>query len=200
MDTSKLTGHVPDSVLEQVPDASAMFSINTNLRLAHFLAQCAHESDDFTANVENLNYGAAALKSVFHKYFPTDELAIEYARHPEAIANVVYANRMGNGNTASGDGWKFRGRGYIQLTGKSNYAAFGKSIGVDIVSNPDLVATTYPLLSAAWFWNNDDINAEADKGFSDVVVTLVTKIVNGGTNGLPERLAFFKKYWNLLNS
>jgi len=107
---------------------------------------------------------------------------------------------MGNGDTASGDGWKYRGRGYIQLTGKINYSAFGKSIGVDVVSNPDLVATTYPLLSAAWFWHNDNISAIADKGSSNDVVTAVTRIVNGGTNGLAEREAYFSKYWTALNS
>ena len=124
LNLEKLKGHVPDAVIAQIPDTAAKFNITTNLRLAHFLAQCGHESGGFRAVQENLNYGAKGLRSIFGKYFPDDSTALLYERKPEKIANIVYASRMGNGDKSSGDGWKFRGRGYIQLTGKSNYNAY----------------------------------------------------------------------------
>jgi putative chitinase len=170
------------------------FKINTPLRLAHFLAQCAHESGNFKATKENLNYGAAGLLSIFKKYFPTEALAKSYERQPEKIASRVYASRMGNGDEASKEGFKFRGRGYIQLTGKDNYKAFDAMVPEDILANPDLVATKYPLLSAAWFWNKTSLNALADKGATDADVTAITKRVNGGTHGLPDRIAKFKVF------
>lgn len=198
MDLSKLKGHIPDSVIGQIPDTMKTFKIHTPLRLAHFLAQCGHESAGFKAVNENLNYSKAALQSVFRKYFPDESTAAQYERKPEKIANKVYANRMDNGDEASGDGWKFRGRGYIQLTGKHNYTKFGQAIGQDIPSNPDLVAEKYPLLSAAWFWSSNGLNALADGGSSDEVVTKITKRVNGGTIGLEDRLKHFKEYYHLL--
>jgi len=150
LNLEKLKGHVPDAVIAQIPDTAAKFNITTNLRLAHFLAQCGHESGGFKAINENLNYGAKGLLGVFPKYFNAASAA-QYERKPEMIASKVYANRMGNGDEASKEGWKFRGRGYIQLTGKSNYTNFTKFIGEDCVANPDLVATKYPLASAAFF-------------------------------------------------
>ena len=135
---------------------------------------------------------------IFKKYFPTEAKALQYERKPEKIANLVYGSRMGNGDEASGDGYKFRGRGYIQLTGKNNYAAFGKAINEDITANPDLVSTKYPLLSAAWFWSSNSLNALADKGADDASVTAITKRVNGGTIGLPDRIKHFKEYYTLL--
>ena len=198
MDISRLKGHIPDKVLAQIPDTAAKFEINTPLRLAHFLAQCGHESGQFRVVNENLNYGAKGLLGLFKKYFPTPEKAKLYERKPEKIANLVYASRMGNGPETSGDGYKFRGRGYIQLTGKDNYTAFGKAIGEDIPSNPDLVATTYPLLSAAWFFNKNGLHKLADKGATPEVVTMVTKRVNGGTIGLADRLKHFQEYYALL--
>ena len=198
MDISRLKGHIPDKVLAQIPDTAAKFEINTPLRLAHFLAQCGHESGQFRVVNENLNYGAKGLMGIFKKYFPNEAKAKLYERKPEKIANLVYASRMGNGAEASGDGYKFRGRGYIQLTGKDNYTAFGKAIGEDIPSNPDLVATTYPLLSAAWFFNKNGLHKLADKGATPEVVTMVTKRVNGGTIGLADRLKHFKEYYDLL--
>ena len=198
MNISRLKGHIPDSVLAQIPDTAAKFEINTPLRLAHFLAQCGHESGQFRVVNENLNYGAKGLMGIFKKYFPTPEKAKLYERKPEKIANLVYASRMGNGPEASGDGYKYRGRGYIQLTGKDNYTAFGKAIGEDIPGNPDLVATKYPLLSAAWFFNKNGLHKLADKGDTDQVVTMVTKRVNGGTIGLADRLKHFKEYYALL--
>ena len=197
MNVDKLKGHVPDTVIAQIPGVVEKFEINTPLRLAHFLAQCGHESGGFKVVTENLNYGAAGLQSIFKKYF-TAESAAEYARKPEKIANIVYANRMGNGNQASGEGYKFRGRGFIQLTGKDNYTAFDKTVEDDILANPDLVATKYPLLSAAWFFHKNGLHKIADEGATDAVVTKVTKRVNGGTIGLPDRIKHFNEYNNLL--
>ena len=198
MNIDKLKGHVPDTVIAQIPSVVEKFEINTPLRLAHFLAQCGHESGGFKAVSENLNYGAAGLQSIFKKYF-TPESAKEYQRKPEKIANIVYANRMGNGNQASGEGYKFRGRGFIQLTGKDNYAAFDKTVEEDILATPDLVATKYPLLSAAWFFHKNGLHKIADEGATDLVVTKVTKRVNGGIIGLPDRIKHFNEYNNLLN-
>jgi len=198
MNVDKLKGHVPDTVIAQIPGVVEKFEINTPLRLAHFLAQCGHESGGFKAVSENLNYGAAGLQSIFKKYF-TAESAKEFERKPERIANIVYANRMGNGNQASGEGYKFRGRGYIQLTGKDNYSAFDKTVEDDILASPDLVATKYPLLSAAWFFHKNGLHKIADEGATDAVVTKVTKRVNGGTIGLPDRIKHFNEYNNLLN-
>jgi putative chitinase len=198
MDISKLKGHIPDSVLSQIPNTAAKFEINTPLRLAHFLSQCGHESGQFRVVNENLNYGAKGLLGIFKKYFPTEDKAKMYERKPEKIANLVYASRMGNGPESSGDGYKYRGRGYIQLTGKDNYTAFGKSIGENIAATPDLVATQYPLLSAAWFFNKNGLHKLADKGATPEVVTMVTKRVNGGTIGLADRLKHFKEYYELL--
>ena len=198
MNLEKLKGHIPDSVIAQIPSIETKFEINTPLRLAHFLAQCGHESGGFKVLRENLNYGAKGLRSIFGKYFPTDALALAYERKPEKIANKVYANRMLNGDEASGDGYKFCGRGYIQLTGKENYTNFGKAIGIDLTATPDLVATQYPLLSAAWFFHKNGLHKLADGGATDAVVTSVTKRVNGGTIGLSARIKEFKEYYNLL--
>jgi putative chitinase len=195
----KLKGHVPDAVLAQIPDTAAKFGITNVLRLAHFLAQCGHESGGFKAVSENLNYSADGLKKIFPKYFPGN-LNESYARQPEKIANRVYSSRMGNGDETSGDGFKFRGRGYIQLTGKSNYSAFDKFVDDDILGNPDLVSTKYPLASAAFFFNNNSLWAVCDKGADDATVTAVTKRVNGGTIGLEDRLKHFKEYYSLLTT
>ena len=194
----KLKGHVPDSVIAQIPQTAAKFNITTPLRLAHFLAQCGHESGGFKAVSENLNYSAKGLRGTFGKYFPTDALANAYQRNPEKIANRVYSSRMGNGDEASGEGWKYRGRGYIQLTGKSNYMSFDKTVEDDIVNNPDLVATKYPLSSAAFFFDSNKLWGICDKGSDDASVTAVTKRVNGGTIGLADRIKHFKEYYSLL--
>ena len=191
-----LKGHIPDSVIAQIPETAAKFNITTSLRLSHFLAQCGHESGSFKAVSENLNYSADGLKKIFGKYFPGDSTS--YARNPEKIASKVYANRMGNGDEASKEGFKFRGRGYIQLTGKSNYVGFTKFIGEDCVANPDLVATKYPLASAAFFFDSNKLWSICDKGADDATVTAVTKRVNGGTIGLADRIKHFKEFYNLL--
>ena len=194
MNLTKLNTIIPATVADQIPAVIEKFQINTPLRLAHFLAQCAHESGNFKAVSENLNYGAAGLRSIFGKYFKDDASAKASERKPEKIANKVYASRMGNGDEASGDGFKFRGRGYIQLTGKDNYSAFDKVVDDNILSNPDLIATKYPLLSAAWFWNSRSLNALADKGATVADVTAITKKVNGGTHGLDDRISKFKTF------
>lgn len=192
-----LAGHVPAAVIAQIPDTAAKFGITNPLRLAHFLAQCGHESGGFKAVNENLNYSADGLKKIFGKYFPGN-LNESYARQPEKIAARVYASRMGNGDEASKEGFKFRGRGYIQLTGKSNYTNFAKFIGEDTVANPDLVATKYPLASAAFFFQSNGLWAICDKGADTATVTAVTKRVNGGTIGLDDRIKHFNEYYALL--
>jgi len=197
LNIDKLKGHIPDTVLAQIPETAKKFNITNNLRLAHFLAQCGHESGNFKAVSENLNYSADGLKKIFGKYFPGN-LNESYARQPEKIASRVYASRMGNGDEASKEGFKFRGRGYIQLTGKNNYTNFSKFIGEDCVTNPDLVATKYPLASAAFFFDSNKLWSICDKGTDDATVTAVTKRVNGGTIGLADRIKHFKEYYNLL--
>jgi len=197
LNIDKLKGHIPDVVLSQISEAASKFNITTNLRLAHFLAQCSHESGGFKVTNENLNYSIDGLKRVFGKYFPGN-LAESYAKQPEKIASRVYGGRMGNGDEASKEGYKFRGRGYIQLTGKDNYRSFTKFIGEDCVANPDLVASKYPLASAAFFFNNNNLWSICDRGSTDEVVTSVTKRVNGGTIGLEHRLKEFKTFWKLL--
>lgn len=198
MNLQKLKGHIPDGVIEMLPDTIAKFELNTPLRLAHFLAQSGHESGGFKALKENLNYGAKGLRGIFGKYFPTDAKAIEYERKPEKIANLVYGGRMGNGPEATGDGFKYCGRGFIQLTGKDNYASFSKAINEDCITNPELVATKYPLASAAWFFHKNGLHKIADEGATTEVVTKITKRVNGGVIGLEDRIKHFQAYYSLL--
>jgi putative chitinase len=194
----KLKGHIPDAVIAQIPDTAAKFNITTPLRLAHFLSQCGHESGGFRAVNENLNYSAKGLMGTFKKYFPSEDLAKRYERKPELIASRVYANRMLNGDESTKDGFKFRGRGYIQLTGRDNYTRFSKFIGEDCVTNSDLVATKYPLASAAFFFDSNKLWSICDRGADEATVTAVTKRVNGGTIGLADRLKHFKEYYSLL--
>lgn len=198
MNLDKLATKIPVNVLEQIPLIMEKFSLNTPLRLAHFLSQCAHESGNFKAVTENLNYGAKGLMSIFGKYFKDDVIAKAYERKPEKIANKVYASRMGNGDEASGDGWKFRGRGYIQLTGKDNYSQFDKVVEDDILANPDLVATKYPLMSAAFFFEKNNLWKICDGGADKEDVIALTKRINGGTHGLEDRLAKFSLFNSLL--
>jgi putative chitinase len=193
-----LKGHVPDSVIAQIPDTAAKFNITTPLRLAHFLSQCGHESGGFKLVQENLNYSAKGLAGTFKKYFVNESAAAPYAKNPQKIANRVYGNRMANGDEASGDGWKYHGRGFIQLTGRDNYTKFAKFIGEDTVNNPDLVATKYPLASAAFFFDSNKLWAICDKGSDEATVRAVTKRVNGGDLGLADRLKHFQEYYGLL--
>ncbi len=192
-----LKGHIPDLVVSQIPDTAAKFNITTPLRLSHFLAQCGHESGGFKALVENLNYGSKGLLGTFPKYFNVTTAA-QYERKPEMIASKVYGGRMGNGVESTKDGWKFRGRGYIQLTGKDNYTAFDKFVTENIIESPELVATKYPLMSAAWFFDKNKLWTVCDKGATTEVVTAVTKRVNGGVIGLVDRIKHFNEYYSLL--
>lgn len=194
----KLQGHLPIAVLAEIPLIMQKFGIENRLRLAHFLAQTAHESGNFKHTVENMNYSADGLLKIFPKYFKDKATAEMYARKPEMIGSRVYANRMGNGDEASKEGFKFRGRGYIQLTGKDNYKQFSDFIGEDCIANPDLVATKYPLTSAAFFFNKNGIWALCDKGATKNEIVAVTKRVNGGTIGLDDRIHHFEKIHQLL--
>jgi len=197
MNLDKLKGKVDDRVISQIPEVMQKFGINTSLRLSHFLSQCAHESGNFRLTEENLNYSSRGLLGIFPKYFDATTAEL-YARKPEKIANIVYASRMGNGDKSTGDGWKFRGRGYIQLTGRANYIEFSKAINEDMTMNPDLVSTKYPLLSAAWFFSKTKLNEIADKGDSIDTVTMITKKINGGTIGIEDRIKKFREYYELL--
>ena len=194
---NKLKGIIPDSVLAQIPDTAAKFNITTPLRLAHFLSQAAHESANFTATKENLNYSADGLKKTFGKYFPGN-LNESYAHNPEKIADRVYGNRMGNGDEASGDGYKYSGRGYLQITGKVNYSTFDKFVDEDILNSPALVATKYPLMSAAFFFNENKLWQICDKSSTPDTVKELTKRINGGYNGLDDRQLKFDKFYKAL--
>ena len=167
----------------------------TPVRAAHFFAQTAHETGGFKAFSENLNYSAQGLQGIFGKYFPGN-LEESYARQPEKIANRVYASRMGNGDEASGDGWKYRGRGALQLTGKSNYKAFADYLKKpEIMDTPDLVATTYAFESAMFFFDRNKLWSICDQGVTDAAILALTKRINGGTHGLADRNAKTKKYY-----
>ena len=180
------------------------YEINTALRLAHFLAQINHESGDMKRLEENLNYSAKRLLEIFPKYFDSYEIALSYANKPNMIASRVYANRMGNGGEASGDGWKYIGRGLIQLTGKANYVAFDRFLNAngEIVSNPDLVAKNkeYAVLTAFFYWDSRKLNNLIDKdGNQYFVCKEITKRINGGYNGLDDRWQRFKIIYNKIN-
>jgi len=174
--------------------AMQYFKMNP-FRAAHFFGQTSHETGDFLTFVENLNYSVGGLKNTFKKYFPGD-LAEQYARQPEKIANRVYANRMGNGGETSGDGWKYRGRGALQLTGRENYSAFSRYLSKpEILTNPDLVATEYAFESALFFFDKNKLWDICDKGVDKNSILLLTKRINGGTNGLADRESKTLKYY-----
>ena len=178
--------------LEQLLDD---YEINTPQRVAAFIAQCAHESGNFVFIKENLNYKAASLRKVFPKYFPSDELAAAYANKPEMIANRVYANRMGNGPEESGDGYRYCGRGLIQLTGKDNYTFFAGSLDISVEEAAEYLATFEGAAqSACWFWESNNLNALADKG--DILT--LTKRINGGTIGLEDRIKHYNHALHVL--
>ena len=174
--------------------AAAHYKLNKN-RAAHFFAQCAHESGNWRATSENLNYGAKGLRGIFGKYFQTDAIAKAYERQPQRIANRAYANRMGNGPEGLGDGWKYRGRGALQLTGKDNYQAFANYINrPEVMTNPDLVAGELCFESALWFFDRNKLWSICDRGVGDAAILALTKRINGGTHGLDDRKAKTKKY------
>lgn len=184
--------------LDGINQAFTSFEINTPLRAAHFLAQIGHESGALRYVSENLNYSAKALSAIFSKYFPTDEEAQQYARQPENIANRVYANRMGNGNEASGEGWLYRGRGLIQLTGKENYQRFSEAIDQDLVREPALIASDPELAVAvaAWYWDSRNLNEYADQDD----IKQITRRVNGGYHGLEDREAYLQRARQVLGA
>ncbi|ESP91295.1 glycoside hydrolase family 19 protein [Pseudoalteromonas luteoviolacea] len=200
----QLVGIVPSAKAEDIEkyidalnEVLPQFEVNTPLRAAHFIAQIAHESGSFRYESENLNYSDKALKAIFGKYFPTEEEAQAYARKPEKIANRVYANRMGNGDETSGDGWKYRGRGLIQLTGKDNYHRCGDALAIDLVNDPELVVAdpTLTVKTACYYWDSRKLNQYADQ---DDLLT-ITKRINGGTHGLDDRAAFLNRAKQFLN-
>ncbi len=186
--------HWHRALAQLLPD----YDINTPQRIAAFVAQCAHESGGFTALKENLNYKAVTLRKIFPKYFPDDAIANHYASLPnkqEAIANKVYASRMGNGDEASGDGYRYCGRGLIQLTGKNNYQAFADSLEMDVEDVPEYLATFEGAAqSACWFWESNNLNQWADKG--DILT--LTKRINGGTIGLDDRIKHYQHALHVL--
>ena len=178
--------------------AAMAFYKLTPIRAAHFFAQTRHETGEVKLFTENLNYSAQGLQNIFGRYFPGN-LEESYARNPEKIANRVYADRMGNGNEASGDGWKYRGRGALQLTGKSNYQAFATYLNKpEIMTNPDLVATEYAFESAMFFFDKNKLWSICDQGVNDASILALTKRINGGTNGLNHRKALTLKYYSFL--
>lgn len=172
------------TITNAINDTLTKYNINTPLRTVHFLAQLLHESGNFKFVKENLNYSVKGLLTTFPKYFPNEAVATPYARNQDMIANRVYASRMGNGDEKSGDGSKFRGRGYIQITGRNNYAALSTDLKIDFISKPELLESVqYAALSAGWFWDKYGLNVLADN--DDIL--MVTKKINGGTNGLEDR-------------
>jgi len=179
--------------------AAVEFLKMPKVRAAHFFAQTSHESGGFKSLSENLNYSADGLVKIFHKYFPDVAAATPYARNPEKIANKVYGGRMGNGDEASGDGFKYRGRGAIQLTGKDNYAAFAKAIDrPDVLTNPDIVSGELAFESAMFFFDKNKLWDICDKGINDETITALTKRINGGTIGLEDRKKHTYEYAKLL--
>ena len=187
--------HIDPSWLDPLTSAFERFEINTPERQAAFIGQCAHESANFKTLQENLNYSAKGLNATWPSRFPSEDAAQPFHRQPEKIANKVYSGRMGN--LDEGDGWKYRGRGLIQLTGKDNYRLASDALGVDFIADPDLVLTKeYAALTAAWYWNKRGLNKEADaKDF-----TGMTKKINGGTIGLADRVAHINSALNVLTA
>lgn len=194
----KLENKIPVAPYEFLANSKNTTNITTAVRLAHFMSQIAHESGNFIFVRENLKYSSVGLMKTFSRFFPTKQIADNYAMQPEKIANLVYANRMGNGNEFTSDGFKFRGRGYIQLTGRNNYKNFSEYIEEDCIANPDLVATKYPLDSALWFFDKNKLWQLCDNQTPEAV-TILTKRINGGTHGLADRQAKFKTFMNLLS-
>lgn len=192
--TKKAKPEFQQAMLDNMNQLLDMYEINTSLRIAHFLAQALHESGEFSINVENLNYSSQGLLRIFSKYFNSEEAMI-YARKPQAIANRVYSNRMGNGSENSNDGWNYRGRGIFQLTGKANYKKYGDILGIDLISNPD--AACDPIISfqvACEYWKANKLNMYAD---IDDIYTITRKI-NGGLNGIEDRIHQYQRISSLL--
>ncbi|MCK4493074.1 MAG: glycoside hydrolase family 19 protein [Methylococcales bacterium] len=192
-----LKTYLPSSVFNQLQACIEIFEINTAYRLAHFLSQCDYESASFSVTDENLNYSAIQLRRGFKHYF-REHLAEKYAHQPEKIGARVYAGRLGNGNEATGEGYLYRGRGYIQLRGKSNYKAFNEMVNEDMLAHPELMAEKYALFSAAWYWNLCALNLIADEGIGKPIIKKVTHKMNGGFSGIVDRVQLFNKYYTAL--
>lgn len=197
MNTQKLILKLPLQVVGELDEVIKTYKISNPNRLAHFLAQCGHESNNFKAVIENLNYSEEGLLKIFPKYFDKNT-AKSYARRQEMIANMVYGGRMGNGDKNSGDGWRYKGRGFIQLTGKNGYKSFGEYVGVDLLKNPELVATKYALSSAAWYFEKRKLWQVCDEGIDIETIKKVTKLVNGGYNGLEDRISKTSIFYKLI--
>lgn len=193
-----IKGAIPDSVYNKLPEIVEKYKINTILRMSHFLSQCSHESQGFKVTEENLYYSVNGLLKIFPKYF-TEETAKLYAKQPSKIANKVYSNRMGNGNIESNEGYKFRGRGYLQTTGKNNYIELSKYFDIDFVENPDLVSKEYPLLSAVFYFDKNNLLSLCDRGSTIKDITVVTRAINGGLHGIDDRIKLFNFFFKLLN-
>lgn len=187
---------LPYNYMGDAVETCKKFNINTKLRQAHFFSQLDHESGGFRSLEENLNYSATGLMKTFGKYFPDKSKALTYERKPEAIASLVYGNRLGNGNEASREGWTYRGRGFIQLTGKDNYKSASEYFNIDLVNDPDKVKEM-PFQISGWFWFNKNLNSFADKGSDIETIKLITRRINGGYNGLEDRTRKFRKYYGL---
>lgn len=182
------------NTLNGLNECLTRFNINTPLRINHFLSQCLHESVNLTILRENLNYSINGLLRVFPHYFPTIESTNGYANNQAKIANKVYGSRMGNGNEVSGDGFKYKGRGAIQLTGHDNYKHLSDDTAIDFLNHPELLETVqYAFIGAGWFWNRNNLNELADKGNTNEIITLITKRINGGLNGIESRISNFRK-------
>ena len=193
----ELSGIAPDGLFgEQTFKAgSAYLGITEHTHGVHFFAQVGHETGNFRTFTENLNYSAQALRKTFGKYFPDAETAEKYARRPEMIANRVYANRMGNGSPESGDGWRFRGRGALQLTGKDNYSAFARAVNdPEVLDNPAIVAEKYAFTSAKFFFDKNNLWRICEEGFSRQTIKKLTRRINGGLNGIDHRVALTRKF------
>jgi putative chitinase len=200
MDITKLKGYLPARIYDQLPAICQKFEIDGPRRLSHLIGQTKHESSSYTQEIENLNYSGVVLWKLFHKYFASQEEANDFARQPERIANRIYANRLGNGDEASGDGWKYRGRGDLQLTGRDNYNALSEEMGLDFVADPSLVVPAYSMSSAAFFFKHNDLWTICDKGVDDATIKKVTKRINAGLLGLADRTTFTKKAYALLHA
>ena len=185
------------SVFNQIHACIDVFEINTACRLAHFLSQCDYESANFSVSEENLNYSAIQLRRMFKKYF-RENLAEKYAHQSEKIGARAYARRLGNGNEATAEGSLYRGRGYIQLRGKSNYMAFNEMVDEDMLAHPELMAEKYALFSAAWYWNICGLNLIADEGIDKPIIKKITHKMNGGFSGIVDRVQLFNKYYTVL--
>lgn len=203
----RLSKSIPNKILSDLNRSSPIWTvtdppkdaIKTALRLAHFLGQCAYESNLFKSQYENLNYSTHRLLHLFPKYFSDADTTQEYAHCEEKIASRIYARRMGNGDEASGDGFRFRGRGYLQLTGRDNYALFSSWIGYNCIDDPDAVANRYSLMSGIFFFHHTNLWPLCEQGIDHDTIATVTQTINGGYHGLKKRMIYVQKFFNQMH-